>query len=148
MGVPRRGGEIFATQFRNTRRLAAASILLALGAGCQCAEKASVKRLNVEQASALVGESAEVTVLDVRTSEEFAAGHLPGARSAPMHADQFNEAVAQLDRNDVYLVHCQAGVPGGRAEQALQRLEELGFTRLHHLEGGFAAWEEAGEPVE
>jgi phage shock protein E len=149
MGSPRQDVNACATRFRNSLSLALASALIALcAAGCKEAEKASVTRLNVERASAVVDESDEITVLDVRTPDEFAAGHLPGARNVPVQADQFEGAVARLNRNGAYLVHCQAGVPGGRAEQALQRLEELGFTGLHHLEGGFAAWEEAGKPVE
>ena len=52
-----------------------------------------------------------------------------------------------MDRDKTYLVHCAAGIPGGRSERAVEVMEELGFGQLHHLDGGINAWKAAGFDV-
>ncbi len=77
------------------------------------------------------GESVDVTddtvVLDVRTPEEFAEGHLAGARNIDVSADDFDERVAQLDTDASIVVYCRTG---NRSAEAVERMEGLGFTDL------------------
>jgi rhodanese-related sulfurtransferase len=87
----------------------------------------------------------KVIVLDVRTPEEFKAGHLKGAVNADFNAKDFANAVAALDKEATIVVHCQAG---GRSARSLPKLKDLGFKKLVHLDGGFGGWEAAGFPVE
>jgi phage shock protein E len=70
-------------------------------------------------------------LLDVRTPEEFAAGHLPGARNLPY--DQVRSRVAELgpDRDARIVVYCRSGRRSGLARDALR---ELGFRQV--LNGG------------
>lgn len=84
-------------------------------------------------------------VLDVRTRQEFEAGHIPGAINLDVNAPGFTNKVAALDTNKVYLVHCAAG---RRSANACDQMSRLGFTRLVDLAPGFRAWEKAGKPVE
>ena len=104
----------------------------------------AVKHVDAKAAASLVATNA-VIVLDVRTPGEFAGGHIAGATNIDFLADGFSEKVAKLDRAKTYLVHCASG---GRSTRCLPQLTKLGFTNLVHLDGGFKAWQAAGNPVE
>lgn len=84
-------------------------------------------------------------VLDVRTPEEYAAGHLYGAVLLNFRSPDFTNRLAQLDKTKTYLVHCAAG---SRSAKACEKMHSLGFSRIVNLEGGLSAWQEAGKPVE
>ncbi len=84
-------------------------------------------------------------VLDVRTQKEFEAGHIPGAVNIDVNAPDFPEKVARLEKNKTYLVHCGAGV---RSAKACDTMSHLAFPKLYNLEGGFKAWETAGNKPE
>jgi rhodanese-related sulfurtransferase len=84
-------------------------------------------------------------VLDVRTPSEFSAGHLAGAVNLDVKGPDFDKKVAELDKQQVYLVHCASGV---RSLTACDRMTKLKFEHLYNLQGGFKAWERAGKPVE
>lgn len=86
-----------------------------------------------------------ITVLDVRTPEEFAGGHLKGAKNLDFNESGFQKQLAGLDRSKTYLVHCAAG---GRSTRSLKVFEKLGFKSVIHLDGGYDGWKKAGLPVE
>ena len=86
-----------------------------------------------------------LVILDVRTPEEFAAGHVPGAVNIPYtHLPARISALPSAADKDI-VVYCATGV---RAERAATRLRENGFTRLLHLEGDMKKWEALGLPLE
>lgn len=109
------------------------------------AEVAYVAR-DVDVSEALERTS-ETVVLDVRTPEEFAAGHIAGAVNIDVNGVDFTTRVAELDRSGRYLVHCSANVPQGRSARAMSTMTELGFSDLENLVGGFAAWSSAGGEI-
>ncbi|MBD3915946.1 rhodanese-like domain-containing protein [Nocardioides hwasunensis] len=74
------------------------------------------------------------TVIDVRTPEEFAAGHLDGATNLDVQADDFADRLGELPREDPYVVYCATG---RRATGAVEQMEELGFTDVVNG-GGYA----------
>lgn len=78
-----------------------------------------------------------LVVLDVRTPEEFAAGHVPGAINIP-HTE-LAARVAELEgaRDSDIVIYCRTGK---RAAEALGVLEKSGFKRLLHLEGDYTRW--------
>ena len=92
-------------------------------------------------------ESKSIVALDVRSPEEAAAGHIPGSININIADPEFAAQVAKLDSSKTYMVHCQAGSPGGRSRQSLEALETLGVGKLYHLEGGFMGWSNAGNEV-
>jgi phage shock protein E len=83
-------------------------------------------------------------VLDVRTPEEFAEGHLPGAINIPHTelAGRIGELSAA--RSQDIVVYCRSGK---RSLQAIDTLEDAGYTRLLHLKDGFLRWSEEDRPV-
>ena len=84
------------------------------------------------------------TVLDIRTPEEFAEGHIPDAKNVDFFSKSFRETLEKLDKDAPIVMHCQSG---GRSGQALPIFKELGFTKVFHMNGGFSAWSKAGLPV-
>ena len=85
-----------------------------------------------------------VVILDVRTPEEFADGHLEGTVNIDALTTDFQAQLDKLDRDVVYAVYCRSG---NRSDAALHQMAELGFTSAHHLAGGIGAWQQAGYPV-
>lgn len=120
-----------------------ALILAASTAFALAAEPAPVTHVDADAAHKLV-EEGKVVVLDVRTPEEFAEGHIKGAKNIDFTADDFEQKVAALDPKKSYLVHCASG---GRSTKSLPAFEKKGFTSIYHLDGGFNGWQDAGKPV-
>lgn len=84
-------------------------------------------------------------VLDVRTKREYSKGHIPGAIHIDVNAPDFEKKVAELDKNNTYLVHCGAGV---RSAKACSKMRQLNFVDLYNLEGGLNAWEKMGNKLQ
>jgi len=126
-------------------RAAGACLLsvLVLVAGCGAAPEGVGTISPAELAGRMESGDAPL-VLDVRTPEEFAAGHIPGARNIPHDqlATRLDEVAGQRDVEVV--VHCQSGRRAGMAEEVLQ---EAGFRNLRDLEGHWQAWQQGGYPV-
>ena len=80
----------------------------------------------------------KAVVLDVRSPEEFAKGHIPGAVNVDIHSPDFAAKAAQFDKKQPILVNCHAGSRGAIASAELAR---LGFKTVCNLDGGLAAWE-------
>lgn len=103
------------------------------------------KNVSPDEAQKLLKDNPKVVVLDVRTPEEFAAGHIAGAKNVDFKAPDFAAKVAALDKTTPYLVHCAAG---GRSGKTLDLIKDKGFAAIYHLNDGFKAWQKAGKPVE
>lgn len=82
-------------------------------------------------------------LIDVRSPAEFDSGRIPGSYNIPL--DRLDEAAATLAgaSRDLVVV-CQSGQ---RSQQAQRQLLAAGAERVHVLDGGLQAWEEAGEQV-
>ena len=84
-------------------------------------------------------------ILDVRTKQEYDAGHIPGAVN--ISHTELEERIAELtgQKNDTIVLHCRSGK---RAQTADEILHRNGFTKITELEGHMLGWEEDGHPVE
>ncbi len=82
-------------------------------------------------------------VLDVRSPEEFATGHVPGAVNIPY--DKVASRLAEIPKDKDVVLYCRSG---RRAGLAAETLEANGYTRLQHLQGDMEAWVKDGRPVE
>ena len=135
-------------------RLARAAAVAALGvalasgvAGCSgstgSAAHATTQNLD-PQAFASRASTPGVVILDVRTPEEFATGHLPGAINIDVEAADFTTQIASLDKTATYAVYCRSG---NRSGVAMNEMAGEGFTDLADLAGGIAAWAQAGGTI-
>jgi rhodanese-related sulfurtransferase len=87
----------------------------------------------------------KTVLLDVRSPEEFAMGHIPGAINADINSPDFTAKAAQFDKKQSILVNCHAGSRGAIASAELAK---MGFKTVCNLEGGLDAWKAAGhEPA-
>ena len=85
-----------------------------------------------------------VTVIDVRTPEEFAAGHIDGATMIDFYADTFADQIGALDQDATYLLYCQSG---NRSGQAVALMQQLGFRQVYDMAGGVVAYGRSGLPL-
>ena len=86
--------------------------------------------------------TAGATILDVRESDEYAAGHVPGAQLLPLGL--LPVRLQDLSRTAPVYVVCQSG---NRSFQAAQLLDQAGFD-ARNVSGGTGAWAQSGRPVE
>jgi len=76
-------------------------------------------------------------LIDVRTPEEFSAGHIPGSINIDFNREDFSEVIDTLNRSTPVLVYCQAG---GRSGKAMNLMVEKDFHEVYNLIGGFGSW--------
>ncbi len=89
-------------------------------------------------------ESGPCFLIDVRTPEEYAQGHVPGARLICL--DTLDTRAHEISKDvDTYLI-CRSGARSAKALEWLR--DQHGFIRLTNVSGGTMAWIEAGYPVE
>lgn len=85
-----------------------------------------------------------VSVIDVRTPEEFADGHIDGATLIDFYDETFSDDIATLDPAGEYLVYCRSG---NRSGQAVAIMQSLGIERIYDLDGGVIAYGAEGLPL-
>jgi rhodanese-related sulfurtransferase len=85
-----------------------------------------------------------IVVIDARSREAYAAGHIPGAISLP-HREMTIEATARLDAAKVYVIYCD-GIGCNASTKGAYQLARLGF-RAKELLGGLDWWRRDGHPV-
>jgi rhodanese-related sulfurtransferase len=107
-------------------------------------ESATVVVLEPVEAQELIEATPDEVVLDVRTPEEFAAGHVPDATNVDVEAADFADRLEALDPEATYVVYCQSG---RRSAIAADKMVEAGFTTVYDM-GGITDWQAAGLPVE
>ena len=106
---------------------------------------AEVKNEDVAKVEELI-KTGKYTIIDVRTKEEFDAGHIKGALNFDYYSDDFEEQVEEQlkDKNKPYIVYCRSGM---RSLYSADILKDLGYTDITNMKGGFLAWQNAGKPV-
>jgi len=85
-----------------------------------------------------------VTIIDVRTPEEFAQGHIQGAVNYNVQGPDFANQIMGLDPAGVYAVYCRSG---NRSQPAVTQLSNVGINSIFELEPGIIGWENAGLPL-
>ncbi len=130
-------------------RILISALLIAVVASCDSQNTTEIPKNNVNADTArdLVTQDETVIVLDVRTPEEYAMGHIEGALNINIAEADFSERVSKLDRDKTYIVHCSANVKNGRSAKSLEIMSGLGFDKLLNMEGGIVAWEQSGHPL-
>ncbi len=76
-------------------------------------------------------------LLDVRTPEEFAEGHVPGAVNIDVKNPNFEEEIQKLDTKKNYFIYCKSGV---RARLATEKMQEKGFKNAKNFKDGMSTY--------
>lgn len=113
--------------------------------------KGRIEKLSVEEVAAEM-EKGDAVLVDLREPEELTAGgKIPGSVNVPRGMLEFRADPSSsyhqdpLDPSKRVIVHCASG---GRSALAAATLQDMGYSSVAHLEGGFSAWKEAGQPTE
>ena len=131
-------------KFRNIL-ISAAALTLFLTVGCSAEAPtpeeenitvATVQVISAEEAKKMMDEE-EVTIVDVRTKEEYLEAHIEGA--VLLTLDTIPEKAEELlkDKNETYLIYCRSG---NRSNQAARELVDMGYQKIYDF-GGIIDWE-------
>jgi rhodanese-related sulfurtransferase len=106
--------------------------------------KALTREIPVTQAEDVI-RNADV-VIDVRETDEFVAGHIPGAMHSSRGMLEFKlSSTPELSSRDLKIVlYCKTS---GRAALAARSLHDMGYLSVTSIAGGYDAWVAAGKPV-
>jgi len=85
---------------------------------------------------------ASYQLIDVRTPEEFASGHINGAVNIPVQ--ELAQRMGEIQKDQPVVLYCRSG---NRSAQAATILDQAGYTGVYDL-GGVIAWQQAGLPLE
>jgi len=100
----------------------------------------AITSLETPQFSSLMREESPI-LIDVRTPEEFATGHLKDAVNIDFYSPNFRSEIANLDPTKQYALYCRSG---NRTSQTLSMMRTMGFSNVSDLKGGIVAWQQHG----
>ena len=103
--------------------------------------EATYRQIDTEKAVAMMERETDYIILDVRTQEEFDAGHIPNAVCIPNESIGTDEIPELPEKDQLILVYCRSG---RRSKEASQKLADLGYTNIVEF-GGINDW--TGETV-
>ncbi len=81
----------------------------------------------------------KVQLVDVRTPEEYAEGHLENAVNYNFYDDDFKAKLATLDPNLPVMLYCKSG---GRSGKTYNQLKGMNFKEVYDMAGGYSRWSE------
>ena len=123
-----------------------AGVLLLSACGGSTATDSKLELTSVGNIAEIVAEPpADLVILDIRTPEEFAAGHIAGAINIDYYASDFEARLGDLDLDVPYVMYCNSG---NRSGNALPLMDSIGFSEVYELDGGIQAWFNAGNAIE
>jgi rhodanese-related sulfurtransferase len=105
--------------------------------------KDRIDEVDPSEVRELAGEG--IALIDVRETEEWDVGHLPGAKHVPRGYLESRIDAAVPDRSQRVILYCASG---NRSALAANTLEELGFEHVESMTGGITLWKDRGYPVE
>jgi len=122
------------------------SLVAAACGGSDTAQStAGIRVVSASDAETIQAEPpAGLTILDLRTPEEFASGHIEGATMIDFYAPDFRDRLEELDPTQPYLIYCRSG---NRSSQTRAILEDLEFADVADVDGGIVAWQSQGLPL-
>jgi rhodanese-related sulfurtransferase len=83
-------------------------------------------------------------IIDVRTRDEYAGGHLQGAINLDLLNGELAAEATTLKKDIPYVVYCRRGI---RGKKAMDLLQSAGFSEVYNISGGYEQWKAAGLPT-
>ena len=119
------------------KRILPIFLVALLLAGCAApAEEITYRQVNMDEAITMMDKESGYIILDVRTPEEFADKHIPGAINVANETIGTDEIPELPDKDQLILVYCRSG---NRSKQASEKLALLGYTNIVEF-GGINDW--------
>jgi thioredoxin len=106
-----------------------------------CNSQTAVQTIDVASYSKKIEATPKAQILDVRTPEEYATGHIENSDNVNWLSESFVLRTDKYDKTKPVFVYCKSG---GRSIKASEKLAELGFTTVYNLDGGMLKWDAAG----
>ena len=100
-------------------------------------QEMTYEQISLEEAKRLMADEEGYIILDARTLEEYAGGHIPGAICIPNETIGTEEPEELQDKGQLILVYCRSG---NRSKQAAQKLAKLGYSNVKEF-GGIIDWD-------
>ena len=126
-------------------------MIVAIFSGCVSDTKPPGKTqytdISVQQGKGMI-DRGEVFILDVRTQEEYASGHINGSTLLAVQdipEQELTEKLKEIPKNRKILVYCRSG---RRSAEASGILAENGFAQVYNMQGGITEWMNSGYEVE
>jgi sulfur-carrier protein adenylyltransferase/sulfurtransferase len=114
--------------------------------GAEVLRQIKSKIEEIDPAAAREQSSGGAVLVDVREPEEWAAGHIPGAKHVPKSYLESRIEGAVPDRSDHVILYCASGNRSAWAARTL--IEDLGYEQVESMTGGFTLWKDRGYEVE
>lgn len=112
------------------------SLLLLTGCAGSSVSDGDYRQITMDEAVTMMEEEKNYIILDVRTAEEFADKHIPGAINISNETIGTEEISELPDKEQLILVYCRSG---NRSKQASEKLVKLGYTNIVEF-GGIKDW--------
>jgi len=93
--------------------------------------------VNSKQVSQMLLKSKKLIVLDVRTADEFNAGHIKGALNIDVRQTDAFSKIDKLNHNGKYIVYCRTN---HRSGMAVEHMMQSGFKKVYQMMDGFPGW--------
>jgi rhodanese-related sulfurtransferase len=127
-------------RFRRNRTPVIAVLVLLFVLASAATLMAKARNINTQESYELIEErdgDSDFVILDVRTPEEFAEGHIESAVNIDFYADAFPDELDGLDRDKTYLIYCRSG---SRSGSTFKMMKQLGFKNVFNMKGGIESW--------
>jgi thioredoxin len=114
------------------------SIITILFSSCSNGQSQKYKsNLSAIEFSKKITDLPSVTIIDVRSPEEFEGGHIQNAQNFNWNGNDFNKQISNMDHSKPVLVYC---LSGGRSSSAAKKMRIDGFKEVYELDGGIMQW--------
>ena len=120
------------------------TLLITTILGCNNSTSQEVKKISPTAFQTQLTKSESAVLIDVRTPEEFAEGHLEGAVNINVNDKDFETKLNALEKDNALLLYCRSGMRSGKASKIAS---QQGFKEIYDMFGGISGWMSEGLPV-
>jgi len=100
-------------------------------------------KVTVDEFESLLNKAPDAQIIDVRTADEYAGGHLKNAKNIDANSADFNTQITGFNKSKPVFIYC---LSGGRSSSAANTLRKAGFETVYEMPG-MLAWNNAGKEV-
>ena len=111
-------------------------VLALIITGCTAQKEKSYTQISMDEAVKMMETNDDYIIVDVRTPEEYAGGHIPKAINIPNETIGDNEPAALADKKQIIMIYCRSG---NRSKQVAKKLFNMGYENIYEF-GGINDW--------